>query len=106
MELGGNAPFIVFDSADVDAAVTGAMASKFRCTGQVGDSQSCSIAQLRCLKVVIYFSLISLKVKGLCCALYRNRLICSYIIPASVVFQKVGMHIFVYNIMIEYSTSP
>ena len=35
MELGGNAPFIVFDSADVDAAVTGAMASKFRCTGQV-----------------------------------------------------------------------
>lgn len=34
MELGGNAPFIVFDSADVDAAVTGAMASKFRCTGQ------------------------------------------------------------------------
>ena len=36
MELGGNAPFIVFNSADVDAAVTGAMASKFRCTGQVG----------------------------------------------------------------------
>ena len=35
MELGGNAPFIVFNSADVDAAVTGAMASKFRCTGQV-----------------------------------------------------------------------
>lgn len=34
MELGGNAPFIVFDSADVDTAVTGAMASKFRCTGQ------------------------------------------------------------------------
>ena len=36
MELGGNAPFIVFNSADVDAAVAGAMASKFRCTGQVG----------------------------------------------------------------------
>lgn len=34
MELGGNAPFIVFDDADVDAAVTGAIASKFRGTGQ------------------------------------------------------------------------
>ena len=34
MELGGNAPFIVFDDADLDAAVTGAMISKFRNTGQ------------------------------------------------------------------------
>jgi succinate-semialdehyde dehydrogenase/glutarate-semialdehyde dehydrogenase len=34
LELGGNAPFIVFDDADVDAAVTGAMASKFRNSGQ------------------------------------------------------------------------
>ncbi|KAK7499588.1 hypothetical protein BaRGS_00009240 [Batillaria attramentaria] len=34
LELGGNAPFIVFDSADVEAAVTGAMACKFRCSGQ------------------------------------------------------------------------
>ncbi|MGO1247125.1 MAG: NAD-dependent succinate-semialdehyde dehydrogenase [Oceanisphaera sp.] len=34
LELGGNAPFIVFDDADVDAAVVGAMASKFRNTGQ------------------------------------------------------------------------
>ncbi|AXT71034.1 NAD-dependent succinate-semialdehyde dehydrogenase [Vibrio sp. dhg] len=34
MELGGNAPFIVFDDADIDAAVTGAMASKFRNAGQ------------------------------------------------------------------------
>ena len=34
MELGGNAPFIVFDDADLDAAVVGAMASKFRNTGQ------------------------------------------------------------------------
>src|SRR5262249_35147968 len=34
MELGGNAPFIVFDDADLDAAVEGTMASKFRNTGQ------------------------------------------------------------------------
>lgn len=34
MELGGNAPFIVFDDADIDAAVEGAMISKFRNTGQ------------------------------------------------------------------------
>ncbi len=34
LELGGNAPFIVFDDADVDAAVAGAMASKFRNSGQ------------------------------------------------------------------------
>lgn len=35
LELGGNAPFIVFDSADLDKAVEGAMASKFRNCGQV-----------------------------------------------------------------------
>ena len=34
LELGGNAPFIVFDDADVDAAVTGAIAAKYRNTGQ------------------------------------------------------------------------
>ena len=34
MELGGNAPFIVFDDADVEAAVQGAMVSKYRNTGQ------------------------------------------------------------------------
>lgn len=33
-ELGGNAPFIVFDDADIDAAVEGAFASKFRSSGQ------------------------------------------------------------------------
>ncbi|WP_201535502.1 NAD-dependent succinate-semialdehyde dehydrogenase [Psychrobacter immobilis] len=34
MELGGNAPFIVFDDADIDAAVAGAMMSKYRNSGQ------------------------------------------------------------------------
>lgn len=34
LELGGNAPFIVFDDADVDAAVAGALISKYRNTGQ------------------------------------------------------------------------
>lgn len=35
MELGGNAPFIVFDDADLDAAVEGAMIAKYRNSGQV-----------------------------------------------------------------------
>lgn len=34
MELGGNAPFIVFDDADLDAAIEGALASKYRNAGQ------------------------------------------------------------------------
>lgn len=34
LELGGNAPFIVFDDADVDLAVKGILASKFRNSGQ------------------------------------------------------------------------
>jgi succinate-semialdehyde dehydrogenase/glutarate-semialdehyde dehydrogenase len=34
LELGGNAPFLVFDDADLDAAVQGALASKYRNTGQ------------------------------------------------------------------------
>ena len=34
LELGGNAPFIVFNDADIDLAVEGAMFCKFRCTGQ------------------------------------------------------------------------
>ena len=34
LELGGNAPFLVFESADVDSAVSGLMAAKFRNSGQ------------------------------------------------------------------------
>lgn len=34
LELGGNAPFIVFESADIDRAVAGCMVSKFRNSGQ------------------------------------------------------------------------
>ena len=34
MDLGGHAPFVVFDDADLDEAVTGAMQSKFRNSGQ------------------------------------------------------------------------
>src|SRR5690606_19350990 len=34
MELGGNAPFIVFEDADIEQAIAGVMASKFRNTGQ------------------------------------------------------------------------
>lgn len=46
MELGGHAPFIVFDSADVDKAVGGAMTSKFRNSGQV-ESEGSSASSLR-----------------------------------------------------------
>lgn len=51
LELGGNAPFIVFDDADVDAAISGLMASKFRNAGQT------------CLMVTPYESSIQLAEK-------------------------------------------
>ncbi|KAJ3316165.1 hypothetical protein HDU76_002032, partial [Blyttiomyces sp. JEL0837] len=40
LELGGNAPFVVFDDADLDAAVEGCIASKFRNSGQTAGSGS------------------------------------------------------------------
>ena len=42
MELGGNAPFIVFDDADVDAAVEGAMIAKMRNIGEASGGQPLS----------------------------------------------------------------
>ena len=38
LELGGNAPFIVFNSADIPAAINGVMMAKFRNMGQVSHS--------------------------------------------------------------------
>ena len=42
LELGGNAPLIVFDSANVEVAVAGTLAGKVRCSGQVSESPRCS----------------------------------------------------------------
>ena len=47
LELGGNAPFIVFDSADLDLAVTGAMAAKFRNMGQTCVSNNRMFVQVK-----------------------------------------------------------
>ncbi len=49
LELGGNAPFIVFDDAELDAAVAGALASKYRNSGQ-----TCVCANRILVQVVIY----------------------------------------------------
>jgi len=49
LELGGNAPFIVFDDADLDAAVEGAMASKYRNTGQ-----TCVCANRLLIQTAVY----------------------------------------------------
>ncbi|MFQ8717973.1 MAG: aldehyde dehydrogenase family protein [Enterobacter hormaechei] len=45
MELGGNAPYIVFEDADIEAAVKGAIANKFRNAGQVCVSVTVSILE-------------------------------------------------------------
>ena len=45
LELGGNAPFIVFDDADIDAAVAGALASKYRNSGQTCVCANCLFVQ-------------------------------------------------------------
>jgi len=45
LELGGNAPFIVFDDADLNAAVTGAIASKFRNSGKTCVCANCFYVQ-------------------------------------------------------------
>jgi len=48
LELGGHAPFIVFEDADIDAAVNGAMASKFRNSGQTCVCANCFYAHKTC----------------------------------------------------------
>lgn len=57
MELGGHAPFIVFNSADVDKAVHGAMGSKFRNSGQVmsADVAVCVVNKVLTEKVNLFF---------------------------------------------------
>ena len=57
MELGGLAPFIVFDSANVDQAVAGAMASKFRNAGQVSHAECFSAGVCVCLTKATALSL-------------------------------------------------
>ena len=47
LELGGNAPFIVFESADLDVAVASLMVAKFRNAGQVG---------LRCIVLFLFLA--------------------------------------------------
>lgn len=58
MELGGLAPFIVFDSANVDQAVAGAMASKFRNAGQVSHAE--------CFRIGMRVSVCVLQSKCVC----------------------------------------
>lgn len=52
MELGGHAPFIVFDSANVDRAVAGALASKYRNSGQVSNPFFIVSARLKTVRIV------------------------------------------------------
>lgn len=54
MELGGNAPFIVFESADLEAAVRGVIACKFRCSGQVTTCRELCEIRPPVLKKFIY----------------------------------------------------
>ena len=63
LELGGNAPFIVFDDADLDAAVDGAMASKYRNAGQ-----TCVCANRLFVQDTVYDAFaekLAVKVRGL-----------------------------------------
>lgn len=73
MELGGLAPFIVFDSANVDQAVAGAMASKFRNAGQVSHAEGFSAGVKVCVcftkTMALPVSLVPLFIRSL--ILYR-----------------------------------
>ena len=54
LELGGNAPFLVFDDADIDAAVEGAMVAKFRNAGQTCGLRQSVLRPVRRLRCVRY----------------------------------------------------
>lgn len=53
LELGGNAPFIVFSSANIKSAVEGLMAAKFRNAGQVCKLQICIIVKWKKRRKVV-----------------------------------------------------
>ena len=63
LELGGNAPFIVFDDADLDAAIDGAMTAKFRATGQSCIAANRFLVQRPVLKT--FTALLVERIKGL-----------------------------------------
>ena len=67
MELGGNAPLIVFDSGDLNLAAEGVIASRFRCTGQVG-------------KTIVYIRLFLINDKCSDTMLKKYLFLCVYII--------------------------
>ena len=60
LELGGNAPFIVFDDADIDAAVEGAIVSKYRNAGQ-----TCVCANRLLVQSAVYDDFLALLVKAI-----------------------------------------
>jgi succinate-semialdehyde dehydrogenase / glutarate-semialdehyde dehydrogenase len=64
LELGGHAPFIVFEDADIDAAVAGALASKFRNSGQ-----TCVCANRFLIQKSIYAEFVEKFVKAVTCQL-------------------------------------
>ena len=63
LELGGNAPFIVFDSADVDKAVDGMMVAKFRNMGQTCVSANRVFVQASLVTIALMKSKVNRKAR-------------------------------------------